>query len=75
MKTEIEREKIHAVCPHCSKNIDSAWVFKLDSVIGVRYVYLCERCQKSLGIFQKKVMNIPVTGALFPHNKIKHQIN
>ncbi len=75
MKTEIGREKIHAVCPHCSKKIDNAWVFKLDSVIGVRYVYLCEQCQKSLGIFSKKVMDIPVAGAAFVRSKIKPQLN
>ncbi len=75
MKTEIEREKIHAVCPHCLKKIDSAWVFKLDSVIGVRYVYFCEQCQKRLGIFSQKVLDIPVPGAAFRQNKIKQHLN
>ena len=75
MKTEIEREKIHTRCPHCAQIIESAWIFKLDSVIGVRYVYFCDKCQKSLGIFEKKIIDFPVTGPSFSHNKIKHQIN
>lgn len=71
MKTEIEREKIHAVCPHCSKKLDNAWVFRLDSVIGVRYVYFCEQCQKRIGIFQHKVVDIPSPGISFQQNNIK----
>ncbi len=75
MKTEIEKEKINTKCPHCAQIIESAWVFKLDSVIGIRYVYFCDKCQKSLGIFDKKIIDIPVTGQPFSQNKIKHQIN
>jgi len=62
MKKEIEKEIVSAYCPYCLRDISIVWVCKLESVIGLRYVYFCGECQKSLGTFQNKVKNF---GSLF----------
>jgi hypothetical protein len=54
MNKEIEKEKVNVVCPHCLKEINLAWVCKIQSVIGTRYVFFCGECQKSLGISHVK---------------------
>lgn len=46
----LEKEHIKIKCPHCAKKISSAWICKMDSVIGIRYAFLCSSCQKLLGI-------------------------
>jgi len=48
MKKEIEKEKVEAFCPHCLKKMSVVWICKIDSVIGMRYVFFCGKCQKSL---------------------------
>ncbi|MGB5849431.1 MAG: hypothetical protein WBH40_13140 [Ignavibacteriaceae bacterium] len=50
----LEKEEVKLSCPHCKEKIDSAWVCKIDSFIGIRYAYLCDNCQKLLGISQNK---------------------
>ncbi|MGA7723620.1 MAG: hypothetical protein WCA84_20810 [Ignavibacteriaceae bacterium] len=54
MKKEIEKEKVEAFCPHCLKKMSVVWICKIDSVIGMRYVFFCGKCQKSLGSSHKK---------------------
>jgi hypothetical protein len=54
MKKEIRKEKVNAVCPHCLKEISIVWVCKVESVIGMRYVFFCGECQKNLGISHEK---------------------
>jgi len=46
----LEKEQVKLNCPHCKEKIESAWVCKIDSFIGIRYAYLCNHCQKLLGI-------------------------
>ena len=58
MEKEIEKEKVHTVCPHCLKEIFSVWVCRLESIIGLRYIYFCGECQKCLGTFHEKVFNL-----------------
>lgn len=54
MEKIIEKEIIHAYCNNCSKEINLVWVCKLNSIIGLRYIYFCGECQKPLGIFHEK---------------------
>ncbi len=46
----LEKESVKLRCPHCKKDIDSAWVCKIESFIGTRYAFMCNYCQKLLGI-------------------------
>ena len=50
----LEKEYVKIKCPHCSKEVDNVWICKMDSVIGVRYAFLCGRCQKLLKISDQK---------------------
>jgi hypothetical protein len=50
----LEKEPVELHCQHCSRQIESAWVCKIDSFIGIRYAYLCDNCQKLLGIVSAK---------------------
>jgi len=50
----LQKEKVNLSCPHCKEKISSAWVCKIDSFIGIRYAYLCDNCQKLLGIVPNK---------------------
>ncbi len=58
MKKEIDKEFVNAFCPYCLKDISTVWVCKIESIIGLRYIYFCGECQKSLGTFQNKLKNI-----------------
>ncbi|MCG6914205.1 hypothetical protein LJE86_09850 [bacterium BMS3Abin03] len=50
----LEKESVKLRCPHCKKDIDSAWVCKIESFIGTRYAFMCNYCQKLLGISANK---------------------
>lgn len=50
----LEKENVKIKCPHCGKEVDNVWICKMDSVIGVRYAFLCGRCQKLLKISDQK---------------------
>ena len=41
MTKEIEQIEISTFCPICNKAISEIWIAKLDSVIGIRYAYIC----------------------------------
>ena len=64
MNKEIEKEIVNAFCPNCSKEISVIWVCKLESIIGLRYIYFCGECQKSLGTFPNRIKNF---GRIFSH--------
>jgi hypothetical protein len=49
----LEKETVKLSCPHCKKKLESAWVCKIDSFIGRRYAFLCNNCEKLLGIVRK----------------------
>ena len=42
------------VCPYCEQEIHSVSVRKMESMLGVRYLYYCSNCQKTLGISHRK---------------------
>jgi hypothetical protein len=50
MKKIIKKENIHTVCPYCTKEIESVWVCKIKSIIGIRFIFFCSECQKNIGI-------------------------
>ena len=57
MTKEIEQIEIKTICPICNKTISELWVAKLDSVIGVRYAYICIDCKNLIKITKKKYLN------------------
>lgn len=50
----LEKEKVKIICPHCTKKVSNVWICKMDSVIGIRYAFLCGNCQKLLKISEQK---------------------
>lgn len=57
MTKEIEQIEIKTVCPICNKQISELWVAKLDSVIGVRYAYICMNCKNLIKITKEKYLD------------------
>lgn len=57
MTKEIEHIEIKTICPICNKTISELWVAKLDSVIGVRYAYICIDCKNLIKITKEKYLN------------------
>jgi transcription elongation factor Elf1 len=67
MTKEIEQIEINITCPICNKTISELWVAKLDSVIGVRYAYICSNCENLLKLSKEKIPDINTeTLLLFP---------
>ena len=54
MTKEIEQIEIKTTCPTCNKTISELWVAKLDSVIGIRYAYICTNCKNLIKIAKEK---------------------
>ncbi len=50
----LEKEEVKIKCPHCTKEVSNVWICKMDSVIGIRYAFLCGNCQKLLKISEEK---------------------
>lgn len=50
MTKSIEQIKIKLKCPGCGKQISIVWKAKLESVIGVRFAYICIECNKLISI-------------------------
>jgi len=58
MTKEIEQIEINITCPICNKTVSELWVAKLDSVIGVRYAYICINCKNLIKITKEKHLDI-----------------
>jgi len=58
MTKEIEQIEINLTCPICNKTISELWVAKLDSVIGVRYAYICINCKNLIKITKEKIQDV-----------------
>jgi len=42
MMTKIlQKEPIKIKCPHCKLKTTDTWICQMDSVIGMRYAYIC----------------------------------
>ncbi|HRP94138.1 MAG TPA: hypothetical protein PLH53_14700, partial [Ignavibacteriaceae bacterium] len=57
MTKEIEHIEFKTTCPICNKAISELWVAKLDSVIGVRYAYICSECKNLLKLSKDKYVD------------------
>lgn len=49
-----ERDDVSPICPHCEKEIKKVFVKKLESTFGVRFMYMCSSCRKTLGVTHRK---------------------
>ncbi len=49
-----ERDDINPICPHCNKEIQKVFMKKLESTLGVRFLYFCSKCKKTLGVTHRK---------------------
>ena len=58
MIKEIEQIEIKTVCPICNASISEIWIAKLDSIIGMRYAYICSNCQNLLKLSKEKISSI-----------------
>ncbi len=58
MTKEFESIALEIVCPICKKASSEIWVAKLDSVIGVRYAYICVNCKNLIKITKEKFLNL-----------------
>jgi hypothetical protein len=58
MTKEIEQLEIDTVCPICNNSISEIWIARLDSVIGIRYAYICGECNNLLKISKEKISKI-----------------
>lgn len=59
MMTKIlQKETIKFDCPHCKHEMSEAWICEINSVIGLRFAYICSNCEKLLGI-SKISVSIP----------------
>jgi hypothetical protein len=51
MMTKIlQKEPVKINCPQCKLETKDIWICQMDSVIGMRYAYLCCNCEKLMGI-------------------------
>jgi len=50
------REDVAAgpICPHCGKDIQEIAAQRVDSMLGVRFLYYCINCRKVLGLSHRK---------------------
>jgi hypothetical protein len=58
MTKEIEQILVNTTCPICNRIISEVWIAKLDSVIGLRYAYICGECENLLKLTKDKITNI-----------------
>lgn len=54
MQKEIEQIKVNLVCPLCQKRISEMWIATLDSIIGIRYAYICGECKNLIRLSKEK---------------------
>ncbi|MBZ0183928.1 MAG: hypothetical protein K8F60_15840 [Melioribacteraceae bacterium] len=49
-----ERDDLNPICPHCAAEIKRVFAKKLESAFGVRFIYFCSSCKKTLGVSHRK---------------------
>ena len=49
-----EQDPQTPICPHCEKEIQSVSQRRVESTLGVRFLYYCAHCRKTLGISHRK---------------------
>jgi len=50
----VEDPSEEPLCPHCAKEVRVIYLKRIDSMLGVRYLYYCSECRKTLGISHRK---------------------
>ncbi len=57
MTTHIQAEEAtneEPLCPHCEEELSRVLLKRINSMLGVRYLYFCPNCHKALGISHRK---------------------
>lgn len=54
MTKSIENIKMKLKCPGCGIELREVWKARLDSVIGIRYAYICTQCNKLISLKNEK---------------------
>lgn len=54
MITITETENVKPVCPHCEKEVRELLASRLETLLGVRFIYFCGLCKKVLGVSHRK---------------------
>jgi hypothetical protein len=54
MTKQIQKENIRIFCNQCKTVIENVWLCKVESMIGLRYIYFCTNCKSNLGTYQTK---------------------
>lgn len=49
-----ENSAADPICPHCEKPIRTLQTRRVQSPLGVRFIYFCEHCRKVLGVSHRK---------------------
>ena len=50
----VENDRVSPLCPHCEKQVTTLNCQKIKSGLGVRFLYFCGQCHKTLGISHRK---------------------
>ena len=50
----VENSNETPLCPHCEKSLTALHSKKIRTRLGVRYIYFCGRCKKTLGVSDRK---------------------
>jgi predicted SprT family Zn-dependent metalloprotease len=50
----IENSEEIPLCPHCEKSLTALHSRKIRTRLGVRFVYFCGRCKKTIGVSDRK---------------------
>lgn len=54
MITVTETESVKPICPHCENEITNVFVSRLQTMLGVRFIFFCGLCKKVLGVTHRK---------------------
>lgn len=49
-----EAPTIDPLCPHCERKIQEIGARRIESTLGVRFIYFCNSCGKVLGVSHRK---------------------
>jgi len=51
---DVTEQSDSPICPHCERDIKKLKAKKMESILGVRYLYFCSDCSKALGVSHRK---------------------
>ena len=54
MTKQIQKVETKIYCSHCKTTIESVWLCKVESIIGLRYICICSNCKTNLGTYHTK---------------------